>query len=171
MIEGDWTPERLERVTRLVLDIYRTVEELNDEFEVEGKRFTPDGVMVGHLGEVLAAYAFDLILLPCSTRDHDAKTRSGDKLVQIKMTGGRRGVAFRGKPDYLIVLQFLDGTLSVIYNGEGDAVWKEFEGKTLPTNGQFPIPLTRLRTLNASARGKLPLVRELPCFSSSEDAS
>jgi len=170
MIEDDWTPERLERVTRLVLDIYRAVEELNEEFEVEGKRFTPDGVMVGHLGEVLAAYAFDLILLPCSTRDHDAKTRSGDKLVQIKMTGGKRGVAFRGKPDYLIVLQFLDGRLSVIYNGEGETVWKEFEGKTLPTNGQFPISLTRLRTLNAWAGGKLPLVRELPCFRGNEGA-
>ncbi len=171
MIEGDWTPERLERVTRLVLDIYRAVDELNDEFEVEGKRFTPDGVMVGHLGEVLAAYAFDLILLPCSTRDHDAKTRSGERLVQIKMTGGKRGVAFRGKPDYLIVLQFLNGTLSVVYNGEGKTVWREFEGKTLPTNGQLPISLTRLRILNSSASGKLPLVRDLPCFRGNEGAT
>ena len=153
---GRWSKERLDRVGRLVLDLYRIVSNLNQEFEAEGKKFTPDGVLVGHLDEVLAAYIFDLVLFPSSSKCHDAKTRTGDRLVQVKLTGGTRGVALRGEPEHLVVLQFVGEQFSLVYNGEGGPVWQMFKGKPIPSNGQYGISLTKLRELDSLATISYP---------------
>lgn len=168
---SDWSESRLALVGEKVIQLYRIVEELNQEFEQDGKRFTPDGVMVGHLGEVLAAYLFDLELLPCSSPGHDARTRGG-LLVQIKMTGGAKSVSLRKNPDHLIVLQLYQGELKLVYNGEGRPVWTAAsEGKNIPSNGQFPVTLSVLRRLDLIAKTKLPQVRALPQFASSTDTT
>jgi hypothetical protein len=159
-----WTEERCGRITEAIQDLFGAVSRLDAEFSDHGKRFTLDGILVGHLGEVLAAYIFDLELLRSSTMGHDAKVRSGEKLVQIKMTMGKRGVALRNRPDHLIVLQLHDGILSVTYNGEGNLVWDEVAHKPMPSNGQQRVALSRLRVLNKQAKCKLPVMREVPIF-------
>jgi len=76
----------------------------------------------------------------------DAVAKSGDA-VEIKTTQGQ-SVAFRSEPHHAIVIRILgDGSLEEIYNGPGSLAWSEFEGKKLPTNGQFQISLSKLKAL------------------------
>ncbi len=107
--------------------------------------------MVGSIGEVLAAYLYNLDLLDNSTEKHDAKTKT-DKLVQIKATQGKR-VSIRSQPDYLIVLKLSrDGSADEVYNGPGAPAWDN-AGK-MQKNGQRPITLSRLSKLMVSIQSK-----------------
>ncbi len=104
----------------LIRQIYRIVDRLEALFP--GRHFTPDGHMVGSIGEVLAAARYGLELLPASVPIHDAHT-AGGKLVQVKATQSDR-IAFRGAeaPEHLVVLSLnRDGTATEEYNGPGQA--------------------------------------------------
>jgi hypothetical protein len=68
-----------------VADIYRAVAELERLYP--GRKFTPDGHLVGSIGEVIAAEHFGLKLLALSHPGHDATDADG-RLVQIKLTAG-----------------------------------------------------------------------------------
>ena len=63
--------------------LYAIVNDLETAYP--GRRFTLDGHMIGSIGEVIAAEAFGLNLLPNSTPEHDAIAYDG-RLVQIKVT-------------------------------------------------------------------------------------
>ena len=63
--------------------IYRAVAAMEQRYP--GRKFTPDGHMVGSIGEVIAAEHFGLTLLPPSHPGHDATDADG-RLVQIKLT-------------------------------------------------------------------------------------
>ncbi len=78
----------IEGVTRQVRALYDIATALEAMFP--GGRFTPDGHMVGSIGEVLAAYIFDLVLAPASQKSWDATRRSHPhETVQIKATGAK----------------------------------------------------------------------------------
>lgn len=112
-----------------------------------GRHFTPDGHMVGSLGEVVAAEHYGLNLFTASAPVHDAEDPSTGRLVQIKATQGKR-VALYEEPKYLIVLLIhRDGTFEEVYNGPGRRVW-ETAGKPQKT-GQRSVSLAELRELNA----------------------
>src|SRR5437868_2228002 len=86
-----------------VAAIYRAVDELSRMFP--GRPFTPDGHMVGSIGEVIAARAFGLTLYPPSQATHDAFDDDGD--VQIKLTGGKC-VSMYSCCDRLLVLRIVN---------------------------------------------------------------
>ena len=134
--------EAIDQVPALVRELYRTVDSLQKLFP--DRPFTPDGHLVGSLGEVIAASVYDLELCTPSTEGHDAKTPDG-KRVEIKTTQGK-SVALRSEPEYLLVLKLLeDGTAEEIYNGPGHEPWTQ-AGK-MQKNGQCQISLTKLRSL------------------------
>lgn len=87
------------RFETLLKRLYNLVDDLERMFP--GRPFTPDGHMVGSLGEALASFHYGLTLLPPSTRTHDAK--KDGLLVQVKATQGSR-VALRSEPRHLLVL-------------------------------------------------------------------
>jgi hypothetical protein len=60
--------------------IYRAVQELEERYP--GRKFTPDGHLVGSIGEVVAAEALKLTLHPASRAGYDAYDENGE--VQIK---------------------------------------------------------------------------------------
>lgn len=129
----------------LVKQLYATVNELEDMFP--GRHFTPDGHMVGSLGECLVADAYNLELKTASNKGYDAVTEIGLE-VEIKATQSN-SVAFRSQPQHTIIIKILrDGTFEEIFNGPGALVWDQFTGKRLPSNGQFQISLNKLRQLN-----------------------
>ncbi|MFI0472204.1 DUF6998 domain-containing protein [Halomonas sp. HMF6819] len=129
----------------LVTELYSTVKELEVMFP--GRHFTPDGHMVGSLGECLVADAYNLELKTASNKGYDAVTETGLK-VEIKATQSNT-VAFRSQPQHTIIIKILrDGTFEEIYNGPGAFVWEQFKGKRLPSNGQFQVSLNKLRQLN-----------------------
>ena len=135
----------VERILELVRQLYKVVSELDELFKDEKRSFTPDGHLVGSIGEVLAKYRYGLELLPNSSETHDA-IAPDSRMVQIMATQGSR-VALSSRPDYLVVLKIAkDGTAHEVYNGPGDLVWNNC-GKP-QKNGQSPISIFRLKQLS-----------------------
>jgi hypothetical protein len=132
------------KLPRPVAAIYKAVAEL--EAEYPGRKFTPDGHLVGSVGEVIAAEALDLELYPSSHAGHDAHDENGD--VQIKMTGGK-SVAMYATCDRLVVLQVVSTEeAEIVYDGPGEPAWAA-AGK-MAKNGQRVISLAKLRSLAES---------------------
>ncbi|MDP2258619.1 MAG: hypothetical protein Q8J89_02735 [Caulobacter sp.] len=126
-----------------------------------GRKFTLDGHLVGSIGEVVAAYMFDLDLNRASTLGHDALTRDGRR-VEIKLTQGR-SVAIRHPPDHLLVLHRpRGGPVRVVYNGPGEDAWSKVGGRQ--SNGQCAIRLSTLSALDRPVDDalRLPLIRQPP---------
>jgi hypothetical protein len=129
------------RLPELLHAIYQAVDALEAMFP--GRHFTPDGHMVGSLGEALAAYYYRIQLSPASAYCHDG-TCAG-RQVQIKATQGAR-VALSSEPEHLLVLRLnRDGSFVEEYNGPGAPVWKLVAGKPRPKNGQRQVSLAALR--------------------------
>lgn len=156
-----WTQRRLDRVPDLIQKLYEVTDALDEEFKEEKRKFTPDGHLVGSLGEILAAYAFDLELSRSSTKGHDAATGDGKK-VEIKLTGGTKSGALRSKPHFLIVLQLDDSGVKVVYNGPGAKPWENCAKEQ--RNGQFTVSLSKLRALNKIVDDPLPQLRDFPAI-------
>ena len=122
--------------------LYRISHELEEMFP--GRHYTPDGHMIGSIGEALAASCYGLTLFEASAQTHDAQAPDG-RLLQIKATQIDR-ISISSEPEWLIVLEIhKDGTFSEVYNGPGKLAWEQC-GK-MQKNGQRPISLARLRNL------------------------
>jgi hypothetical protein len=120
--------------------------------------FTPDGHMVGSIGECLVADAFNLELMAPSNEGFDAKDSSGRR-VEIKATQSSR-VAFRSCPPFTIIIQIhKDGSFDTCYNGPGKLIWDTFEGKERPSNGQYSIAISRVRELNERVPDEQRIIR------------
>tara|TARA_R110002072_G_scaffold302988_1_gene490742 strand:+ start:3023 stop:3478 length:456 start_codon:yes stop_codon:yes gene_type:complete len=138
-----------EKFQTLIKQLYSTVGELEAMFP--GRHFTPDGHMIGSIGECLVADAYCLELMTSSNKGYDAVSQSG-KQVEIKATQSN-SAAFRSKPEHAIVIRILpNGTFEEIYNGPGVLIWQQFSGKPLPSNGQYQISLKKLEVLNQQVR-------------------
>ncbi|SPJ27717.1 DUF6998 domain-containing protein [Falsiruegeria mediterranea] len=150
----DWTC-----VAQHLDDLYSASDGLERIFP--GRKFTLDGHLLGSIGEVVAAYMFDLDLNPASTLGHDATAADG-RNVEIKLTQGK-SVAIRHEPEHLIVLQRpKGGPIRTVYNGPGGSAW-EAAGK-MQKNGQRPISLSRLVKLDATVAEpmRLSMKRQAP---------
>jgi hypothetical protein len=134
--------DKFEIMALKIQELYRIVNELEANFP--GRHFTPDGHLVGSIGEVLAAHYYNLELLTASSETHDAISPDG-KLIQIKATQGK-SIGLSSEPDYLIVLKILkNGKSDEIYNGPGKQVW-EATG-TMQKNGHRHISIYKLKAL------------------------
>ena len=130
-----------------VADIYRAVEALSAAYP--GRKFTPDGHLVGSIGEVVAAEALGLTLYPGSHPGHDAFDADG-RDVQIKMTGGR-SVSLYATCDRLVVLRVVSPEeAEIVYDGPGEPIWAA--AGTTQKNGQRSISLSRVRAIRSSIR-------------------
>ena len=145
-----------ERLPQIIREIYRCVAELEAMFP--GRHFTPDGHMVGSIGEALAAYyyGFDELFV-ASNHSHDG--RVGTRLVQVKATQKRR-IAISSEAQHLLVFRLhKDGSFDEVYNGPGDRVWALVSGKTLPKNGQHAVSVAQLQRLMHDIPKSLQLPR------------
>lgn len=107
-------------ISKKIAELYAITQELEELYP--GRKFTPDGHLVGSIGEVLVAEHYNLTLLPNSSETHDAVSKDG-KLVQTKATQVD-GISISSEPDYLIVINlFLGGSWEEVYNGPGKPVW------------------------------------------------
>ena len=134
-----------QRLKANVRKLYGIVQELEGMFP--GRPFTPDGHMVGSLGECLVADAYGLDLMPPSNEGYDAVTSAG-KQVEIKATQAK-SVAFRSCPEHTIIIRIhKDGNFEECYNGPGELIWSRFEDRPRPSNGQYQISITQVKKLN-----------------------
>ncbi|MGY8870740.1 MAG: DUF6998 domain-containing protein [Pseudomonadales bacterium] len=146
--------KHIEQVPIKIRQIYAIVSELETMF---GRHFTPDGHMVGSIGEVLAAFYYDLELYTASAATHDAISKSGTE-VQIKATQSTN-IGIRSEPQHIIVLALhKNGSNTEIYNGPGSLVWKN-AGKP-QKNGQRSITVSKLKKLmgHVSENERLPRI-------------
>jgi len=131
------------RFPEIIKNIYKSVAELEEMFP--GRHFTPDGHMVGSIGECIAAYYYGLKLVNLSNKGYDAI--KGKLKIEIKATQAER-ISHRSEPEHLLALKiYKDGTFSEIYNGRGARVWEIVSSKPLPSNGQYQISISRLKEL------------------------
>jgi len=152
---------RFEEVPALIGDLLKTTQRLNLLFE--GRPFTPDGHLVGSIGEIVAEYVYDLKLEPNSTPQVDARTKDG-RSVQIKLTGAK-GTSFSFRwstrmntkhADVLIALKLANNGFTEIYNGPFPA--DLLEGRIDTSNGQISVAISKLSIRNPSF---LPAVHPL----------
>lgn len=146
-------------IPTLITHLYEIVDRL--EQIVPGRKFTPDGHLVGSIGEAVAGYSYGLTLLPASFKQYDAI--SPENLhVQIKLTQGN-SVAISYACDHLLVLH-LDRHkgFSEVYNGAGAPVWDQIHHKA-DHGRQRSISLTQLRKIAAlSPSPAIPRIRPFP---------
>jgi hypothetical protein len=137
------------KLPKPVAAIYRAVEELAAAYP--GRKFTPDGHLVGSIGEVVAAEALGLTLHPSSHPGHDAYDANGH--VQIKMTAGK-SVAMYATCERLVVLCVISPEeAEIVYDGPGEPAWAN-AGK-MGKNGQKVIRLSRLRSLDSKVHNSV----------------
>jgi hypothetical protein len=144
----------------LVRELYSVVHRLSAMFP--GRHFTPDGHLVGSIGEALACHYYGVELAPASTEGYDG-TRDGKK-IEIKITQGA-GVALSSEPEHLLVLKLLpDGSFQEHYNGPGAPVWALLAARKPTKNGQQQVRLSALRKLmtHIDVSHKLDPTRLLP---------
>ena len=88
------------------------------------KKFTLDGRLVGDLGEILVASAYDIELHDELQKHHDGITSDG-RQVQIKATM-QNSLTFPVDhvPDYYLGIKIhADGTFTEVFNGPGSVAW------------------------------------------------
>ncbi len=128
-----------------VADIYRAVAELERLYP--DRKFTPDGHLVGSIGEVIVRERFGLTLHSMSKPGHDGFDDAGD--IQIKITAGIT-VGMSADCVRLIVLKIASPEeAEIIYDGPGTPAWAA--AGPMQKNGQRNIGLSKLKSLAALA--------------------
>jgi len=107
----------------LISEVFAAFLKLTD---LLGRPISPDGHLVGGLGEAYAADKLGLELEPPSTKDFDARDSEG-RTVQIKATT-QGNVRLSGKTtmaERFVAVQLDDitGAGSILYVGPADVVW------------------------------------------------
>lgn len=134
------------KLPKPVAAIYRAVEALQTLYPC--RKFTPDGHLVGSIGEVVAAEALGLTLYEMSRPGHDAYDKDGD--VQIKMTAAK-SVAMYATAKRLVVLRVVSPSAAeIVYDGPGDLAWNQ--ARHNPRNNQRTISLKKLKAIAAAAQ-------------------
>lgn len=127
-----------------IQEVFRLCQRLT---ELTGRPFSPDGHLVGSIGEVFAQGLLNLTLMPLSNDGYDAVDATGRK-VEIKTTS-RSAVSLSSsgtKAERLVVIAVdVRGEPEVAYDGPSEPAW-EAAGRP-QKNGQRRISLSTLRTL------------------------
>lgn len=151
-------PAPTQSIPMLVKQLYKIVKEFERLFPE--RRFTPDGHLVGSIGEVIAKHRYGLTLARASEEGFDAISDDNFR-VEIKITQGK-GVSLRSSPERLLVFSLTsEGEVHEVFNGPGAAVWDACG--SLQKNGQRRITLTKLKALmqNVHTLDRLPLKQAL----------
>lgn len=134
---------------RMVREVFEACRSLSAS---TGRPFSPDGHLVGSLGEVLAADLLNLTLMPPSNEGYDAVDSDGRK-VEIKTTT-RRSISLSASGTcaerLVVVVLDRDGNPSIVYDDGCDVAW-DAAGKP-QKNGQRSISLSRLDQLQPRPR-------------------
>ena len=125
------------KLPKAVAKIYEAVAELEKAYP--GRPFTPDGHLVGSIGEVLARETFGFDLYPPSNKGHDAKCATRGE-VEVKITAGN-AVSFRGACNHLIALKIISpDEAEIIFDGPAAGIWKARAIPNQMVKGAYRLP-------------------------------
>ena len=122
--------------------VFETCQKLSD---LSGRPVSPDGHLVGSLGEIFASAQLGIPLASPSNKGFDAVDAQGNK-VEIKTTTGKSiSLSAAGTEATRLVVVVLDrtGEASIAFDGPAQAVW-DMAGPA-QKNGQRQISLSKLR--------------------------
>jgi hypothetical protein len=112
------------------------------------RAFTIDGRLVGDIGEVIAALAYELTLDGVQRPRHDARTPDG-RDVQIKATF-KEALTMRSVPDFYLGFRLSpNGEFEEIYNGPGSLIAERYGHRKGFGNALLSFPVAELRKLSA----------------------
>ena len=134
-------------VLRLVPELFQITKALEAAAPV--RHFTPDGHLVGSIGEAVAAARYGLELTNVSTKGVDAHHEASGRSVEIKATVEGKRISLRGmepKADHLLVLRINgDGSASEVFNVPAAPVWAA--AGWMQSNGQRVVSVSRLMAM------------------------
>ena len=126
----------------LVKSIFESCRELSRR---TGRHISPDGHLVGGLGEVYAAEKLHLQLQTASNAGYDALDVEGHRVEIKTTTRASISLSTHGNTAERLIVIHLDpdtGTPTIVYDGEATRAW-DLAGKP-QKNGQRKITLTTL---------------------------
>jgi hypothetical protein len=130
-----------EEITKL----FDLKERLNKEFE--NRNFTPDGRLIGDIGEVLAELYYDIILDKGQSHTHDGETPDGQS-VQIKISF-QDHLTFGKIPKYYLGLKIdKNGDYTEVYNGPGQIIYDRYKHRKHIGDRLLRFPMQELIKLN-----------------------
>lgn len=119
---------------------------------VTGRPCTPDGHLVGSIGEIYAQEYYGVKLYPPSHKGHDGTWKGRE--IQIKTTQ-KDSVELKGATDLLLVLKIHPGGgYEEIYNGDGQRPWVVLAKRKPTPTGHISISIRKLRELNKTVGEK-----------------
>ena len=109
-----------------ISEIFGIANELGRAFNIT--KCTPDGHLLGAIGQIAAKIAFGL-KLGSALEGHNCTWSDGDRILDIQVgCTGRDSIAIRKEPKYLIALEIAEeGKIYLLYNGPGKYVWEKIE--------------------------------------------
>ena len=128
--------------------IHQAVRSLAKRF---GGGFTPEGVLVSSLGEVLAEEKYDLELLPPKAQAFEAVDSLRRKVLIRCNQRHSTSIKNAARAQMLLALKLLpDGTIEEVFNGPVFMALVLAAGKQTDTKGFVGLSHNKLRTLNES---------------------
>ena len=141
---------QLAKLKKATIDLYLSVEKLQAVFP--DRKFTPDGRMVGDIGEAIAALKFGIILDKKSKQHWDGfciDSIGKKQMVQVKTT--QKDETYLKKPPregrLLVFKIFKDGKWERCYDGSIMKVWMSLKDKKPDNTGAKIITLEKLKKL------------------------
>ncbi len=136
-----------EHLREAIQDLQAAVDNLSKIAGHKQKRFTLDGRLIGDLGEVVAAYYFDLTLTETQEAGFDATIASGPfkgEHVEVKCRRKSTGIGFDRIPKHLIALKILPGDhqVEVVYAGPGEVLRRIRSNMSVDQTGRFESPIS-----------------------------
>lgn len=134
-------------IKQAVSQMLQIVEQLQESYP--RKKFTLDGRLIGDIGEILVADAYDVELFEDVKKQYDGKTGDGH-LVQIKATM-KDTVSFPvdSIPDYFLAIKInLDGTFREVFNGPGRIASETVKNRQRPKTNFHVVNISALTALN-----------------------
>ena len=149
-------------VLQEIKNIYVSVDKLSNQFS--GRHFTPDGHLVGSIGEVVASYVFELVLAKASNSSCDAIDRKTGRPVEIKCTQVKR-VSFYDcdlLTNVIVLTINKDRTFECVFNGLFSDL-SNYLGKK-QKNGQRTISVIKLKEIQktVSPENMIEQIHPLP---------
>lgn len=140
--------KQIKQFREAIKDLYLSVAKLQVAFP--DKPFTPDGRMVGDIGEAIAALKFNVVLDKKLRRHWDGyRVDSLGKKHEVQIKATQKDETYLKKPPYegdLIVFKiFSSGEWECCYDGKIMRVWNSLARLKPDSTGAKFIKLARLR--------------------------
>ena len=139
-------PTRQE-IEKALESIFSGISHLKDSFP--SRQFTIDGRLVGDMGEVIAAMAYEIELDEISQPTHDGTISDGGR-VQIKATF-QDALTFKTVPEYYLGIKISrNGSFEEIYNGPGKPIYDHYSHRKGIGEKLLRFPNSQLKELSAT---------------------